>query len=116
MAKRQMKTCSTVLIIREMQIKTTTRYHLTLVRMAIIKKSTNRLNCPGAQGEGCLTEAASSEGAPPAEAATVLGTAGQELPVCHLLKKRMCHQYLLLEFLPGQRVSTTWRSFKMVEE
>ena len=41
MAKKYTKRCSTSLIIREMQIKTTP--HLTLVRMAVIKKSTNLL-------------------------------------------------------------------------
>ena len=41
MVNKHMKRCSTSLFIRKTQIKTAMRYHLTLVRMAIIKKSTN---------------------------------------------------------------------------
>ena len=54
MANKHTKKCSTPLIIRKMQVKTTLRYHLILVRMVIIKKSTNNKCWRGCEEKGML--------------------------------------------------------------
>ena len=54
MAKKHMKRCPTLLVIREMQIKTTIRYDLTLVRVAVVQNSKRNKCLRGCEKKGTL--------------------------------------------------------------
>ena len=117
-----MKRCLTSLIIREMQIKTVIRYHLTPVRMNIIKKSTN-IKCwksfPGGPLVKNLPCNAGNVGLIPAWGTKIPHAAEQLSLVCHkywslrALESTGCNYWVRKSQLENQRAAMkdpTWHS------
>jgi hypothetical protein len=88
MAEKHLKKCSTSLVIREMQIKTTLRFHLTPIRMAKIKNSVD---------SRCLSRMWKKRNTPPLLVGFPAGTTTLEISLVVLQKIRHSIYYLRIQ-------------------